>query len=114
MSETRSRERNPEEPPDNRSDVFERLDSALQVWRARIDELVVQLDLATLDGRDEVRKKVDIAQNVFLAAHSKLSDARTDARSSLASVEEGLGQLLRDLGRVFEEAEAVIRRGRQS
>ena len=106
MSETTSLERNPGEPPDNSSDVFERLSSSLQGWRARIDELMVQLDLATLDGRDEVHKKVDIAQNVYLAAHSKLSDARADARSSLASLEEGLGQLLRDLGRVYEEAEA--------
>jgi hypothetical protein len=114
MSEIKSMDRDTGDPPDNKSDVFERISSSLEGWRARIDELVVQLDLATLDGRDELRKKVDIAENVYLAAHSKLSDARTDARSSLASVEEGLEVLLRDLGRVLEEAEAVIKRGRES
>ena len=76
MPEITSLEERAAEPLENKSDVFERLSSSLEQWRARIDELVVQLDLATHDGRDEVRKKVDIAQNVFLAAHSKLSDAR--------------------------------------
>ena len=119
MSETTSLERNPGEPPDNRSDVFERLDSALQGWRARIDELVVQLDLATLDGRDEGREKVDVAQDVFLAAHSKTGgcSGRTPALVPLRwkkGSSSGLEQLLRDLGRVFEAAEAVIRRERQS
>jgi hypothetical protein len=103
-----------QEPVENKSDVFERISSSLDGWRVRIDELVVQLDLVNLDARDEVRKSVNVAQNVYLAAHSKLSDARADAALNLASLEKGLEQLLRDLGRVFEEAEAVVRRARES
>ena len=96
-----------------RSDVFERVGRMLDEWRGKIDELVVQLDLANLDLRDEVRKNLDAVQNAYLAAHSKLSDTKGDARSSLHTLETGLEKLLRDVALTFEEAQVALRRARE-
>jgi hypothetical protein len=96
------------------SDVFERVSAALDAWRSRIDELVVQLDLASREGRDELRKRIDLAQNVYLAAQSRLSQAQADLRANVSAAKEGLEHLLRDLASAYEEAEAVLRRARQS
>ncbi len=96
-----------------RLDVFERVGRMLDEWRGKIDELVVQLDLANLDLRDEVRKNLDAVQNAYLAAHSKLSDAKGDARSSLHTLETGLEKLLRDVALTFEEAQVALRRARE-
>ena len=96
-----------------RSDVFERVGRMLDEWRGKIDELVVQLDLANLDLRDEVHKNLDAVQNAYLAAHSKLSDAKGDACSSLHTLETGLEKLLRDVALTFEEAQVALRRARE-
>ncbi len=95
-------------------DIIDQISRTLDEWRTRIDELMVQLDLADLDVREEIRKRVDIAQNVYLAARSQLSDARRDANSNLSPIRQGLEQLLRDLRHAYEAAEAVVRRGRES
>src|ERR1019366_1493145 len=98
---------------ETQSDVFERIGRTLDEWRARIDELVVQLDLANLDLRDAVRKNVDATQNAYLAAHSKLSDARGDACSGLHTLETSFEKLLHDLALTFEETQAAVRRARE-
>jgi hypothetical protein len=89
---------------------IEQMGRLLDEWRAKIDELMVQIDLANLDLRDELRKRLDVAQNVYLAARSRLLEARRDADSNLSSMRAGLDQLLRDLGAAYASAEAVIRR----
>jgi hypothetical protein len=91
-------------------DVFERLDHALDVWRGRIDELVVRADLGARDVGDEIRKRIDIAENAFLAVRSRLDDARSDV-SQASSVHQGIDQLLHDLDAAFKAADAVVRRG---
>lgn len=93
-----------------KSDVFERIGRTLDEWRAKIDELVVQLDLANLDLRDEVRKSADAMQNAYLAAHSKLSDARGDACSSVQTLQASLEKLLHDLALAFDETRAAVKR----
>jgi hypothetical protein len=103
-----------EEASAAKSNVFERIGRTLDEWRARIDELVVQLDLANLDLRDEVRKSADATQNAYLAAHSKLSDAREDACTSLQTLETNLEKLLHDLALTFDETQAAIKRARQN
>ncbi len=98
----------------NRGDLLQQLGNALDGWRSKIDELRVQLDLADLDVRDEIRKRLDTAQNVYLAARSRLSDAQHDAGSNLGSVRQGVEQLLSDLRLAYDSAEAVVRRSRAS
>jgi hypothetical protein len=102
-----------QETAEAKSDVFERIGQTLDEWRAKIDELVVQLDLANLDLRDEVRKNFDATQSAYLAARSKFSDARADARSSLHTLETGIEKLLRDLALTFEETQTAIKRARE-
>jgi len=94
--------------------TMERLNRALDEWRARIDELLVQLDLAGKDVHDEVRTRAEAAENVYLAARSKLADAGHDAGGDARSAVTAAEQLLRDLQLAYDAAEAAVRRGRTS
>ena len=59
----------------------------LDQWRARIDELKVQVDLAKLDTRERATKQLDMAQNACMAAYSKLRmPAMTPSRTPTRSV----------------------------
>lgn len=91
---------------------IEQIGNTLDGWRSKIDELIVQLDLGNLEMREEVRRRLDITQNVYLAARSRLSDARRDADTNLSSLRLALDQLLRDLQAAYDAAEAVVRRSR--
>jgi len=51
--------------------------------------LLVQLDLAAHNVRDEVCKHLEVAQNVFLADRSQRATARRNADSKLKSTREG-------------------------
>ena len=68
----------PEEDTDAEG-VVESISRTLDQCRTRIDELLVQIDLAKLDVREEVDHQINVAQNAYLAARSKLSEARLDA-----------------------------------
>jgi hypothetical protein len=63
--------------------------------------------------RDEIRKRLDVTQNVYLAARSRLSDARRDTDANVSALRLALEQLLRDLRVAYEAAEDVIRRSRE-
>ena len=94
------------------SDVAGSLTRALDGWRSRIDEVLVQFDLAGLDARDEVRKQVNLVENVYLAARSRLSTVHDDASSSASSVCADTEKLIRDLKQAFEAAQAAFHRTR--
>jgi hypothetical protein len=87
------------------------LTKAVDDWRARIDELRVQADLARLDVRERATKQLDIAQNACLAAASKLREARHDASLSAQTLGDAVRKLLEDVKNAFEAAGAVISRG---
>ena len=91
-------------------DTIEKLGHALDEWRARIDELLVQFDLAALNVRDEVRKRLEVTENVYLTARSQLADARHDASSNLVLARQGIEQLIVDLRRACDAVEDVARR----
>ncbi len=87
------------------------LDSVLDEWRALIDEMKEQVDLATRDLRDDLRMHLDVLGNVDVAIRSRLTNARHDTADDLADVRQGLDQLLLDLRRTYNEAEAILQRG---
>jgi hypothetical protein len=93
------------------TDKFDRL---LDDWHGRIDELKVQVDLATLDVREDMAKRLEVTENVYLAVRSRLSDARHDAGQSVATVRQSVEELLVDLRRAYDDAEAVVTRGRET
>ncbi len=101
----------PAVPEEETAEVMESVNRTLEEWRARIDELKVQAELAKLDVRERATKQLELAQNVCLAAFSKLSDARHDATANADTLREGFQQLLQDIKKAFEAAQAVITRG---
>ena len=101
----------PAAPEGETAEVMESVSRTLEEWRARIDELKVQAELAKLEVRERAVKQVDLAQNVCLAAFSKLSDARHDAGANADTLRQGFQELLQDIKKAFEAAQAVIARG---
>ena len=115
MSETTSEKTTADQSMNSgNTDTVAQISRTLDEWRARIDELMVQAELASLNIREELRERLAITENVYLAARSRLSDAHGDAASSVASLHQGLEQLLQDLHQAYESAEAVVRRSREA
>jgi hypothetical protein len=79
--------------------------------RQRIDHLMVQIDLGTLDARDEAVKQLDVAQNACLAAVSRLRDAGHDLAATSEALRDGVEQLVRDVKKAIDAADAVRKRG---
>ena len=98
---------------EERGDLLQKMTRALDGWRSKIDELNLQLELADLDVRDVAAKQVAVTQNVYLAARSRLSNARLDANSNVNTLRLGIEQLLADLRDAYTSAEAVVRRSRE-
>jgi len=93
------------------SEFVDSMTGTVDQWKARIDELKVQVDLAKLDTRDRATKQLDMAQNACLAAYSKLRDAGKDAVTNADTLRDGVQKLLQDIKAAFEAAQAVINRG---
>jgi len=93
------------------SELVDSMTGTVDQWKARIDELKVQVDLAKLDTRERATKQLEIAQNACLAAYSKLRDAGHDAVTNADTLREGVQKLLQDVKAAFEAAQAVITRG---
>ncbi len=89
------------------NEVMRRLDA----WKTRIDELRVQVDLATLDLHDEAEKQLDLARNVNHVAATKLRVAYEDAVANADSLRQGVHELLHDVNEAFDAVQAVISRG---
>jgi hypothetical protein len=99
---------------EDRLGVVEQLDRSLDTWRAKIDELRVRVDLASLDVHEGTAKYLEVTENVFLAIRSRLADARHDTGKTAATLKTSVDQLLRDLRRAYDDAEAVVKRSRQA
>lgn len=89
------------------NEVMRRLDD----WKARIDELRVQVDLAKLDLREEAAKQLELARNVNHVAASKLRVAYEDAASNAGTLRQGVHKFLHDVDEAFDAVQAVIARG---
>ena len=93
-------------------DLVQQASRALDDWRAKIDQSMVQLDLANLDAREEIRARLDAAQNACLAARSWLAQGGHDSGANLTALRQGIKKVLGDLREAYESADAVIRRSR--
>ena len=103
-----------DEPPtgtDSATSV-ERLERLLDEWRGRIDELLVQVDLASKDASGSLRAQATAAQNAYLAARNQLARIPRDAGANIGALRSGVEKLLDDLRNAYESAEATSRRSR--
>jgi hypothetical protein len=85
----------------------ETVDATLDAWRARIDNLALQADLARLDGRDEVRAALAEADRVWRWTRDRLVARRTSAAAGEALL-EGVRAARADLAAAVELAEEEI------
>ncbi len=91
--------------------TVERLEQLLEEWRGKIDELLVQADLASKDVAETVRARASVAQNAYLAAMNQLQQMPKDAGANLGSARAGIEKLIDDMRQAYQSAEAAIRRG---
>lgn len=82
----------------------------LDHWKARVDQLRVQVDLAKLDFRDEAAKQLDLARSANEAASSKLRDAYHDAAVTAEMLRDGVHEFLHDVKEAFEAVQAEVSR----
>lgn len=100
-------------PPDARPDAVTRLEELLQQWRADIDEVILQLDLAGKDVRDDLNRRLAESENAALAARSRLGDAKVDLVETMAGQWHGILQTLHDVRLAFTSAKEAIERERR-
>ena len=79
------------------TDPVEQLRAVLLDWRARIDELLVQLDVGSLDLRERTSAGLEAAVNAALAAKPGLSAASRHAVNGLREAEQTVEDVLGDL-----------------
>ncbi len=83
----------------------ETVGSTLDAWRARIDNLWVQADLARMEGRDEVRASIDDADRLWHRTRERMEVVSDEAGGVGAAMIEGLKAARSDLGAAVELAE---------
>jgi hypothetical protein len=86
----------------------ETVDATLDAWRARIDNLVVQADLARLDGRDEVDAALAEADRVWRWTRDRLLARRGDQTQAGEALLEGIRAARADLTAAVELAEEQL------
>ncbi len=102
------------EPEESGKAFVERFERLLDGWRGRLDELLVQVDLASKDVRDELHRRTGAVENAYLAARKRLGELPRDAGADLSSVRSGAEQLLDDLRQAYQAAEGAVRRSRDA
>ncbi len=91
-------------------DVLEGLQASLTDWRTKIDELVVQLDLAGMELREALAHELAKVHNAGLALKSGLRHARQDLMDAGPAGKDAITEALVDLQQAFDAARAVVTR----
>jgi hypothetical protein len=95
-------------------DAVDRIERALGHWRGQVDELLVQLNLASMDLRDEFAKQLAVAQNAGLAVRPGLEKVRDDLTAGLTAPRDTVGEVLHDLQQAINAAKNVVERRQAS
>ncbi len=69
----------------------------LETWRARIDDVEVQVHLASLDAQDRIQPLIDGVRNAWLDAQATLSATTDTASDVVDDIRVGLERTMRDL-----------------
>jgi hypothetical protein len=93
------------------NDLFVKLNRALDDWRRRVDELLVQVNLGDMGLRDDLRSRLGDATNALLLAKARLLQAKVDAGENMSALEEGIEHVLRDVKQAYDAALQATRPG---
>ncbi|MGZ6886161.1 MAG: hypothetical protein ACXVJA_08110 [Acidimicrobiia bacterium] len=91
----------------------ETVEAFLDTWRARIENLRVQADLARMDARDEVDASIDESDSRLRSARTQLASALHEADDVRSVLVDGLGAARSDLQAAVTLAEERIEAGRR-
>lgn len=84
-------------------------DNQLDLWKARIDDLEVQLRLGQMDARDDVAPVIEKVRNLFLDARSQVDSAGTSAREALQALADGVKEATDRLRNSISDAGSALR-----
>ena len=96
---------------DQRSTYLAEARRRLQAGRGVLDELWVRRSLARKDLGDQTEAILKSAENAWLAARNRLSDAQQDLERSVEDARRDLGDSLRNFNSALSEARAAFTRG---
>jgi len=77
-----------------------------QLLKTDLDEFAVQADLAVMDARDALSRRLEAAENAWLAARHRLQMAMQDAEAILGDMR----RVVSDLVHVAGDADQAIER----
>jgi len=95
-------------PGPNQTTPVGQLQASLADWRGRIDELLVQLDLASMDVREAFQSELARMENARLALRSGVGYAREDLASVVHADRAAVAEALREIERAFKAACASV------
>jgi hypothetical protein len=90
--------------------LVQKLTSTLQDWHARLDEMRVQIDLAELDSRADLRRQFETAQNAWLAARKQLEGVGRAGGSGIEAIRHSVDDAVRSVKAAIDAATAVVKR----
>jgi hypothetical protein len=85
------------------------LQSQLEDWKARIDQLEVQARLGEMEARDQVSPIVEQLRNKWLDAKEQFDKTGSSAGDALATIRRGVKSAVDDLGQALDDAVAKLR-----
>jgi hypothetical protein len=85
------------------------VDAELDQWRARIDDLEVQVHLGSLDARDRLSPLVEDLRNAWLDARAGISSTSDTASDVVDKIRSGLEQAMREVRRVALDTRSAIK-----
>jgi predicted nucleic acid-binding Zn-ribbon protein len=86
------------------------LQSQLDDWKARIDQLEVQARLGQMEAREQLNPIVEQLRNRWLDARDQLDRAQEAAGDALTTLRSGVRSAMKDLGEAFDEAVGRLRK----
>lgn len=84
-------------------------DNQLDLWKARIDDLEVQLRLGQMEARDDIAPVLEKLRNLLLDARSQVNSASTSARDALRTLAEGVKDATDRLRSSITDAGSALR-----
>lgn len=82
----------------------------LDQWEGRIDDLEVQLHLATMDLDDRLAPLVDALRNRWLDAQQQFGASSSTTGDVLDTLRSGLEQAMKDIRTAIKDASSVATR----